>query len=268
MLSRVLFPTDLSFYSKAIVGYLPDFKEIGVREIGILFVVNTSKISTVSGGIDIEKYIESETREAEKHLPEIVNVIEQYGIKAEVIKPFPVGDPVNEILRFSEDYDMIAIGSRGRGIIKEIFLGSISEGVVRKAKIPVFVFKFKTDGMTCTKCHPHLFERVLVAYDFSKHSEKALRYAKYVVEKSKGKLYVLHVPEDHKELEVEGAEMIIKRGVPAKVVLEVADEIDATSIFMGSRGLNPLKSIILGSTSDVVLRRSKVPVFVCREVED
>jgi len=58
---------------------------------------------------------------------------------------------------------------------------------------------------------------------------------------------------------------MIRKGTPAKVILGVAEEINATSIFIGSRGLNPLESIILGSTSDVVIRRANVPVFVCRE---
>lgn len=265
MLSRVLFPTDLSSYSKAILCYLPDFKKVGVEEIDVLFVINTNKISTVSGGIDIEKYIESETREAEKSLSGIVKLIESQGIKSKVIRPFPVGDPVSEILKYSENYDLIVIGSRGRGIIKEIFLGSVSEGVIRKSKVPVFVFKFKVAGNVCVKCHPNLFERVLVAYDFSKHSEKALRYARYVVEKSNGNLYVVHAPENGKEVEIEDAEVIIRKGTPAKVILGVAEEINATSIFIGSRGLSPLESIILGSTSDVVIRRANVPVFVCRE---
>ena len=267
MLSKVLFPTDLSLYSRGIIGYLHDFKKIGIKEIDVLFVINTSKISTVSGGIDIEKYIESESEEAEEQLPGIIRSIESFGIKAKVIKPFPVGDPVNEIIRHSENYDLIVMGSRGRGLIKEMFLGSVSEGVVRKSKIPVLIFKFKTEGLKCVKCHPNLFDRILVAYDFSKHSEKALKYARYIINKVKGELFVVHVQENSEKLEIEDAEVILRKGVPSKVILSVADEINATSIFIGSRGLNPIKSLILGSTSDVVLRRSKVPVFICREVE-
>jgi nucleotide-binding universal stress UspA family protein len=38
-------------------------------------------------------------------------------------------------------YDLVVIGSHGRGSIKEMFLGSVSNAVVHKSKIPVLVVK-------------------------------------------------------------------------------------------------------------------------------
>lgn len=48
-----------------------------------------------------------------------------------------------EILNFSQKnkYDIIIIGSRGLGSIKEVFLGSTSHAVVQKSKIPVMIIK-------------------------------------------------------------------------------------------------------------------------------
>jgi nucleotide-binding universal stress UspA family protein len=39
------------------------------------------------------------------------------------------------------NFDMIVIGSRGRGAAKEIFLGSTSNYVLHKSKIPVLIVK-------------------------------------------------------------------------------------------------------------------------------
>ena len=47
------------------------------------------------------------------------------------------------IVSFAEKnkYDIIVIGSRGMGIIKETFLGSTSHYVVHTTKLPVLVVK-------------------------------------------------------------------------------------------------------------------------------
>lgn len=41
----------------------------------------------------------------------------------------------------SEKFDMVVIGSRGRGSIKEMFFGSTSNYVIHSSKIPVLVVK-------------------------------------------------------------------------------------------------------------------------------
>jgi nucleotide-binding universal stress UspA family protein len=53
------------------------------------------------------------------------------------------GDGAIEILNFSQKhkYDIIIIGSRGMGSVKEVFLGSTSHAVVHKSKIPVMIIK-------------------------------------------------------------------------------------------------------------------------------
>ena len=55
------------------------------------------------------------------------------------------GNPGFEILRFTHNkknkIDIIVIGSRGRSKAKEVFLGSVSNYVVHKSKVPVLVVK-------------------------------------------------------------------------------------------------------------------------------
>jgi len=53
------------------------------------------------------------------------------------------GDPRYDIVRFAHSrknkFDLIVIGSRGRGIVKDLFFGSVSDYIVHKSKIPVLV---------------------------------------------------------------------------------------------------------------------------------
>ncbi|HWR25978.1 MAG TPA: universal stress protein [Methanosarcina sp.] len=51
------------------------------------------------------------------------------------------GNPAEKILNFAEkqDIDMIVVGSRGKTDVERFLLGSVSERVVRNAKVPVLV---------------------------------------------------------------------------------------------------------------------------------
>ena len=47
-------------------------------------------------------------------------------------------------------------------------------------------------------------------------------------------------------------------------LVNVSKEQDVDMIVMGARGLGKLSKMILGSVSDYVLRKAKVPVLICR----
>ena len=53
------------------------------------------------------------------------------------------GDPADKILDFADEHnvDMIVVGSLGKSGIESFALGSVSEKVVRHAKVPVLVVK-------------------------------------------------------------------------------------------------------------------------------
>ena len=53
------------------------------------------------------------------------------------------GNEVWEITEFAsyKKFDLIVIGSRGVGPLKEMFLGSVANAVVHKSKVPVLVVK-------------------------------------------------------------------------------------------------------------------------------
>lgn len=53
------------------------------------------------------------------------------------------GDAGHTIVKFAKDkkFDIIIIGARGRGALKEIFFGSVSNYVLHKANLPVLIVK-------------------------------------------------------------------------------------------------------------------------------
>ena len=81
------------------------------------------------------------TKEARKFMDNAKVRCGQKGIafKSKII----FGSPTIEINEFSQKgkFDIIVIGSRGQSGLKEVFLGSTSNYVLHKSKIPVLIVK-------------------------------------------------------------------------------------------------------------------------------
>lgn len=65
------------------------------------------------------------------------------GVSARVSSLFKVGHPAEEIAREAEKggYDLVVIGQRGRGGVKKLFLGSVSNAVLQAVKTNVTIVK-------------------------------------------------------------------------------------------------------------------------------
>ncbi len=86
-------------------------------------------------------YIIHPERKAKKFLADAKKRAAQKGIlfKSKLVW----GSPTSEIqdMANSKKFDLIVIGARGMGFVKELFLGSVSNAIVHKSKIPVMVVK-------------------------------------------------------------------------------------------------------------------------------
>ncbi|MCP3774521.1 universal stress protein [Paenibacillus sp. MZ04-78.2] len=140
------------------------------------------------------------------------------------------------------------------------------------------------------------FQKVLVAFDGSELSVKALQKAVAIIQEDSAELIVIHVYQtpvfpyggafvsvpanldpEYEELarsvlkEAEGlttgvsqAKHVVLQGPPAVTILEYAEENGVDLIVMGSRGLSGLREFVLGSVSHNVVQHSKVPVLVIK----
>ncbi|HDI0319790.1 MULTISPECIES: universal stress protein [Staphylococcus] len=59
-------------------------------------------------------------------------------------------------------------------------------------------------------------------------------------------------------------EVKIAHGFPAETVVSVANSGKYQAIVLGSRGLNSLQEMVLGSVSHKVAKRSKIPVIIVK----
>ena len=86
-------------------------------------------------------YVMHPDKEAKKFLAAAKKRAAQKGIlfKSKIVW----GSPTCEIQEMAnkKNFDLIVIGARGMGSVKELFLGSVSNAIVHKSKIPVMVVK-------------------------------------------------------------------------------------------------------------------------------
>ncbi len=267
---KVMMAVDFSECSLSMLNRVEELEKAGCEEVILIRVINTAKFGSVAG-FDIDSWIEVEEKESMEKLEELVKEIERKGVKAKFVHPLPVGDPVYEIVKAAkkENVSLIMLASRGKSRLKEILLGSVSEGVIRKADRPVLLVK---DG----KKQEKMFKKILYAHDLSEHSAKVVECVKDAAIVGGRDVIILHVKEKNEkgdeemlekakeELEKAGIDVkvLVDEGTPHKVILRVAEKEEVTMIAMASRGLGFIEGMILGSTTDVVTRRSKVPVLV------
>jgi nucleotide-binding universal stress UspA family protein len=213
------------------------------------------------------------------------------GLEAESI--LLKGNPAEEILDFAEgqDVDMIVMGSLGKTGIKRVVLGSVSEKVVRHAKVPVLVVRERKEEKT--------HKKILIATDGSDAAQNAADYGIEIARWNGAKVYAVYViditsfysiimdevwvkntyeqlekigrkatsdlEEDAKAAGIE-AESIVLKGNPAKEILDFAEKQKVDMIVVGSIGKSGVQSFLLGGTAGKVSRNSKIPVLVVREI--
>jgi len=135
-------------------------------------------------------------------------------------------------------------------------------------------------------------ETILVPFDGSKYSNKAVREAVSISKKSGAKLVILSVVDITDEFEAQAPGLTDKLSKKTRILLDkIADKITAANIdvvkevhigdpyeiivttakkkkadliVMGSRGLGGVKEFFLGSVSDRVADEAKCPVVVVR----
>ncbi|MGD0275847.1 MAG: universal stress protein [Syntrophales bacterium] len=143
MFRKILYPTDFSETAEKAIPFLIQLKNTGIEEVIIFHVIDTYRLRfpSIYAPTNLISFIDKMSNEAAEKAKIVAEKLNAAGIKAHV--RIEQGLPLREILRVEseEEVSIIVIGSHGRSNIEEMFLGSVSENVVRKAKSPVLVVK-------------------------------------------------------------------------------------------------------------------------------
>jgi nucleotide-binding universal stress UspA family protein len=189
------------------------------------------------------------------------------------------GDAAAELVAACADADLLVVGSRGRGSLEGLVLGSVSRACLAQAPCPVVVRPQPEQGAS--------HRRVIVGVDASEHSRQALRVAAEEARLRGAALHVLHavywdnsgeelLTPTRKQLVEWGRKLVAAElaatGVTGRPVVVpghasevlVRHSAHADLLVVASRGRNPVTGLLLGSTSEHCARHAQCPVMVNR----
>jgi nucleotide-binding universal stress UspA family protein len=245
---------------------------VGVHVIDIVSIEG-SFLHDVSGSLGFEPYLDFSSKMREALQERGRTLLELFrarcadrGVSCDTA--LPLGIVANEICDQARTADLVVLGHRG---VNEQFstglLGGTTESVARKSPKPVLV------------C-PSAFREVtkpLLAYDGSQRASAAMHVAAEVTSALGLPLTVVHVARDGGDGEAVLGEarrylaaydlQVTYRAVsgpPHERIVDVLRDGDFDLLFIGAYGHSRIIEMVLGSTTEYVLRNSPAPVFLTR----
>ncbi len=286
-------------YDRIVVGYdqsksseaaLEEASLWAQRHGGTIFLVHAVYFDAEEFAIppsQIEKGVETATRFCSEAKARISREYSLAGRVEALVREGEAPDVLAKIAEV-EKAELIALGTFGKSELKRIFIGSVTSEVILKAPCDVLVVK------RAFSARPGRYSSILVAFDRSDSSKKALVRAAVLARAEKARLTILYVIPRYEEM-IEflrtdaidrtlhaAAEKIVAeaKGIASAQGLDataeigaghVADEIVNTAcrlendlIVMGTHGWRGVSKAIIGSTTNRVVTHASVPVLVVK----
>ena len=293
-IKRILVPTDLSPSATAAFQVARDVAIRFDAEIHVLHVRTES--ARIPG---ISKLLGEQPEEggSAAYEQQVQQELEAYlgGFQPSAAVQRDGTRPATEILGYAESagVDLIVIGTHGHRSLEHPALGGTAGDVVRKATSPVLTVRIGEEDAGSFQG----FRRVVAAVDFAEHSDEIVRAAKELARRFEAKLSLIFVAEEHRvpifsdtgmisvttlklddeivsrsnaalrQLDgntgpsIAGTEYELRRGNPAREIVDYADDPDGDLIVLGRRGHSVHEGLLLGTVTEHVVRRSKTPVL-------
>ena len=294
-LDKILFPTDFSDCANAALKDAVAFArrvgaELHLLHVVVMFSDDPNRSDHVYSGIEsIYQRLQLQASE------EMERLVEERPGNLEVRKAqrrgLAAGPAIVEYAA-EHDIDLILIGTHGRRGLRRWLLGSVAEEVVRTAECPVVTVRGEETDRSLAA-----IERIIVPFDFSSDSQRALETALELAALQGSRIDLVHAvtppiaptgayglplpstpPIDNSDevmhaldrhiATLPGSEVKIDPkvliGPIAYRITDYAEESNADLIVIGSHGSSGFYRFLLGSVSEKVVRSAHCPVMVVR----
>ncbi len=216
------------------------------------------------------------------------NAASEYGLDGNIESLVCEGEPPDVIVETAQgkQADLIALGTYGRRGVKRLLMGSVTSQVILKASCDVLVVKKQATAGT--------FTSLLVPFDGSAASQKALTRACELAKADNAELSVLYVIPRYEEMMdffktesikkslyreaeriINGAKKIasnkgvqikavLQEGHAAEKIVEIADTMKHDLIVTGTHGWRGMNKALMGSTAERIIAHASCAVLIAR----
>lgn len=288
MFEKILLATDFSGYAKKTLDCVAGFP--GVREVVLLHVAEEAR-SPRGGGEIGDAFHQTEKSLLKDEKRRLENLSRDLRVTTVITTS---SDIAGAIIDAAEErgVSLIVLGARGNSLVEGILLGSVSTAVIRRSRSSVLIMRHRVIEETTKKRYelfcPMILARVLCPVDFSPFSDHAIALLSstpgvrdvillHVVSRGEKETEIaeeirnaeITLAAIRQNLAVQGidATTIVRTGHPASVIARIADEEDASVIWMSSHGTGWFRELLLGSTAFTVAMNAPRPVIVIRSSE-
>jgi len=147
MFKKILVPLDCSKYAETSLKVAIEIAKRFNSSLSLIHIVSSReeyKRSGITGKLRVKI---NDKKVVKEEIPMVCIELLDESKKAVTIEGVPVqtilkkGKVVEEILKTIRDgkFDLVIMGARGQGMMKKLFLGSVSTGVSQKAICPVLL---------------------------------------------------------------------------------------------------------------------------------
>jgi nucleotide-binding universal stress UspA family protein len=196
------------------------------------------------------------------------------------------GKPADEIVKLGNRTDLVVMATHGRGGLKRVLMGSVTEAVVRRLDVPILVTRPGTPI--------HRWNRLVVALDGSPRGEQILQDVVPLARRLRASVdlvqsvlppimmsglgdtpgvQIAENPRPYLEgvksrLSSEGvaAAVVVLEGRAGAELLRYLQEQGASLLCMTTHGRTGLARALLGSIADEVIRHAPCPVLLRRSI--
>lgn len=153
LLKNILVALDGSSHAKHALTFALDLAEKYDANIEVLSVFHNTHIPITIDPVDVvslqvvEECMKAQKAQQEELLSQTIAQINKEHPQLKVTVTLKNGRPAEKIIETAKegDHDIIVMGSRGLGGIKQLFLGSVSDRVADEAPCPVLIVKATCD---------------------------------------------------------------------------------------------------------------------------
>ncbi|MBN8705565.1 MAG: universal stress protein [Bacteroidetes bacterium] len=280
---NILVPVDFSVQSASVIRYALSWATVENGSVQVLYVNELTSLpfgsSSYPFGVVTFPELENEINEWAKE--EYAKLLKEFS-KADINKlslKVMNGKAADTITSFASEngMDVIIMATHSHNLVEKFFLGSTMERVIRITQTPVVVLRDPSSAPAFPPKH------VLATTDYSKESYYLFEPLLKLCEKVKAPVTLLAVDsleasylgefdaEDKKNIDAGFNE----KGVKAEwvkirstdAVEGILDYIQTTKpdlVAMTTHGRSGLSKILLGSTTESIIRQIHIPVLVIR----